>query len=657
MRAYLPVTPPVEHSKIEACLRLTLPKRSTNPGEFDLSEYLARQGICLVGSAKTDSLVKVGPPDFPSPAAGYLRSLRGAILRDCGEEGGTVLALLLGERGLMGTVEEDTLSRSGLYHLVALSGFNVGLVLLVLVSAAHLFGLHPLKRDLVCLVALLAYGAVVVERPSFTRALLMAGLFLVARIAARPHAATRSWCLSVALILGLSPGLILDTGFQLTFLATLGIISLYGAYPQFLPQAGPAGWCFRLLWVGASAQLATLPVLVIQFQRLSLLGWLATPLASLPLLSVQALGIVYMAGAFSVPWLSGLLGAGMSWSAHLFLVLPETLGSWKFGTLFLVQPSVVWVSLFASAMLLAALGGKLGRAGWVLACLACTGAWSSPRILERAPATSLVMLDVGQASCQLALWGRRALLVDAGNGVYRGPTSGRGVIEPFLASAGVRALDGVIVTHWDEDHAGSLVDILRDVPTGFVSCPEIGDAERSSKVLKFCLGLKGAPPLIELHRGQCMDLGGCTVDVWNPPAGSEAGEENDRSLSLLLTVAGKKLLFTGDISRKAETEMIRGGVTKMVDLVVAPHHGSGGSNSTAFLEAISPGICLISAGRGNRFHHPAAAALERYRKANSRICRTDTDGAILVRLDGTGLGVWKMCDGNWEVELRPRCRG
>jgi competence protein ComEC len=648
---YLPIPPPVEGSSMEASLRLQVPNGASNPGEFDRKAYLSELGVTLTGSCRDSALVRIGPPKRFAPVARYRVALREALLRDGGAEAGMLLALLLGERGLMDPDRVESLSRSGLYHLVALSGFNVGLVILVLASLAHLLGIHPLRRDILCLGACMLYGLVVAERPSFTRALLMAAAFLLARTFGRPQPGLRGWAIAAAVLLAVNPAILGDAGFQLTFLATLGILALTKAYPAFLPVDGWAGSAGRLVWVGFCAQAATLPTLIVHFQRFSPAGWLATPVAALPLLVVQALGLVYMAGGFAVPGLAMVLGKSLSWATKAFLVLPEGLGAWRWGSLFLPRPWWGWVALFGAGLALLALGGRRGRAGWVLAVFACAGAWAEPQPFRTPFPPGAAVLDVGQASCQVLLSGEDALLMDAGNGVFRGPSSGRQVVEPFLATAGVRSLGCILLTHWDTDHSGSLRDLLRDLPVGFVAYPR-GGGFPPAAVRQMCL--RSGVPLVALGKGDRFAHGPFDLRILWPELDPGCAQENDRCLVVRADLGKGSLLFPGDIGPCAEKKLVASGDLRSVQILLAPHHGAGRSSTGPFLNALTPQWFVVSAGKFNRFEHPSPATLERVAFQGAKVARTDLDGALWINHSSRSPRVWRYRDGDWMDQMKGR---
>ena len=653
IRCYLPVAPPLRGAELEASLRLSAPRGRDNPGQLDTRAQLGREGISLTGTARSPELVKVLSDGGWHPIARYERALEARLLRDGGRSGGALLAILLGERGLMEPAQVDALSASGLYHLVALSGFNVGLLLLALAAVFHLLGIHPRTRDLSALVLLAAYGLLVAGQPSLGRALIMAAIFLLAQLLARPQGGLLAWSASAALLLAWDPSWVLNAGFQLTFAATLGILLLWDAYPRRVIRTGLWGGLIRLHWVGFAALLATLPFVLLTFNRISLLGWLATPAASLPLMAVQALGTIYIFGAAFLPGVHQALGWVLDVLTRLFLLLPTWLGEGRWGTLFLPRPAWGWVAGYGLALVLVCAPGRTRRAGWVLLLFCAVGAVATPALFPPDAPTSLAVLDVGQASCQVLRWGRHTVLVDAGNGAYRGPTSGRSVVEPYLAVVGIGRLDGIVVTHWDEDHSGSAPDLLMDLPVGFLGYPATDPPEEGVSLRIAALCRRRGVRLLALQRGDSLGEDDASLRVLNPPLVAPEPDENDRSLVLRARVPGLEVLFTGDLERRGEDSLLAAGLLSPAQLLLVPHHGSGTSSTEGFVGAVSPKLALFSVGRGNRFGHPAPAVVGRYRELGSNVGRTDRDGALFLQ-GRRGLPLWRMRDGDWLGEARGR---
>ena len=646
VRTYLPVPPPVEGSALEASLRLTRPAPRTNPGQFDMAAYLARRGIQLTASCKSEALVRTSPAPKWALLPRYRQALESQLTRDCGEGRGAILALLLGKRGLMAEEKSEVLRRSGLYHLVALSGFQVGLLLFLLAGLAHAARWHPARRDLCGLVLILIYGLLVASSPSLNRALVMGVLFLMARLLGRPQAGLLAWCASFALLLAIEPLWLQDTGFQLTYAATLGILALWDAYPRILPQEGVFASLLRLLWVGFSAQLATLPILALDFNRISLFGWLATPLASLPAMAIQALGVPYMLGLAFVPGIHQALGWALEKLAWAFLWLPDVLGRSGWGSPFIPIPWAGWLCAYVLSLLLLAIPGKPRRGGALLVPLVTLAAWAFPQPFRGPLPEALAVLDVGQASCQVLTSGDRAVLIDAGNGNARGASSGRTVIEPFLARMGIRQLSAIVVTHWDSDHAGAAADLMEDLRVGMLVFPATDPPVSGSPLRLADLARDRGASLVPLSRGGVVSGGGFRLEALNPAEPATQTAENDRSLVLRLTWPGPVTLFSGDLQRTGEAELLREGLLNRTDVLLVPHHGSKSSSSSAWVTRAAPKIAVFSVGRGNRFGQPHPEVVERYRAAGARTLRTDHDGALLI-LAGQRSLVYAMRDGDW----------
>jgi competence protein ComEC len=524
---------------------------------------------------------------------------------DAGADSGLLLAVLLGERGLLTTGQRDALSRSGLFHLVALSGLHVGLLLVLLALVAHLAGIPPAWRDVSGLCLLIVYGLLASASPSLVRALFMAGIFLAACLLARPQGALYAWSVSLAALLIWNPAWILDTGFQLTFAATLGIIGLWNAMPAHFAMEGAAGWITRLLWVGFSAQLSTLPILALDFHRISPLGWLATPLASVPIMAIQVLGLPYILGLAFVPGVHQVLGKGLALSARIFMVLPTRLGAAGWGSIFIPRPALVWTVLFVAGLCALAVPGRRRRAGWVLATVAVVGAWTLPWLRPRT------------------------------------------VIEPFLAAAGRRRVDGIVLTHWDSDHSGATPDLLRDLDVGFVAYPATDPPSRGLPGFIARTARSEGVSLIPLRTSDTLRVGAFRAEILHPDPDRPESSENDRCLVARIREGGRTFLVTGDIEADAERHILEGGLIRPVFGEIVPHHGSATSSTPPWVQASSPRAAFFSVGRANRFGHPAQSVLQRYIRIGSSIFRTDRDGALLVAWPSRRPMVYRMRNGSW----------
>ena len=651
---YFPGEIPPSGAGFEASLRLKVIGAPTNPGQFDAAAYYARRGIRLTGSCRSEGLVRFSAPHWWRCTGRYRRALEARLKADTGKDEGVLLALLLGERGLLTETQMENLGRSGLFHLVALSGLHVGLILLLIFTIAHVFGANPWLRDLLGIGILGAYGLLAAPRASLTRALLMAVLFLLMGLAGRQRNGLFIWSATLVLLLSLRPNSFLDTGFQLTFAATLSIILLWNAKPRWLPGRGFAGLLVRTLWIGFSAQVATLPLIIYGFHRVSPLGWIATPLASFPLMFIQVLGLPYLAGLAFVPGLHSLLGLAMAFGAKSFMVLPTFLGRGSLGAVFMPKPPPGWTLLYLIALLCLVGGNRLRRAGWVLAATVVVGAFCFSTVSGGMTKSAVVVFDVGEASCQMVHAGGKTILIDAGTAVMRGPTSARTIIEPFLAEAGIVKLDGIVLTHWDSDHSGAASALIRDLKVGFLAYPATDPPLNGRPELIASTAKRHGVRLIALSAGDETNTPGFSMAILHPDNFHPLPSENNRCLVTKLRALRETLLFTGDIEEPAESQILLRERLSPIYAIMAPHHGSRTSSTAAFIKALAPRLLFISCGRFNRFGHPAKEVLARYGKAHTRIYRTDLDGAILINRPAQRPIVYVTKNGDWISRLRRR---
>jgi competence protein ComEC len=251
--------------------------------------------------------------------------------------------------------------------------------------------------------------------------------------------------------------------------------------------------------------------------------------------------------------------------------------------------------------------------------------------LAHGEAVEWVVADVGQGDGTLLVQGAVALLIDGGGGASTTQRGGRdfatAVWLPLLGERGITRLDAVAVTHGDGDHCGGLIDVASYVAIGEVwASAELADSRCVRELLQLSRAtFKG------LARGDRRQLGALDFEVLGPSPG-DSGKDNDRSLVLALSAFGRRVLFTGDIERRGELELLAQAPEALrCDLLKVAHHGSATSSGQRFLAAASPRMSVISCGVGNRFGHPAPEVVRRLAAAGGPVLRTDTSGQVVVR--------------------------
>jgi competence protein ComEC len=609
---------------------LELPRR--RPGDaFDYAAYLRRAGVHAILRARF--------AEATGARRGGLDGVVDSIRRraEAGVSAGLEPPLAALARGMVLGEDEDIsdrtsedFKRSGLAHVLAVSGQNVTLLAVLAWPLLGFLGLGRRGRLVGVLALIAVYVPLTGAGPSIVRAGAMGAAGTVAALAGRPASRWYSLLLAAAVTLALDPRAWQDVGWQLSFAAVAGIFGLVPSLMRVLarlPEPLAAGTALTI-----AATVATAPLMSLHFGRFSIVS-LPANVAALPAIApVMWIGMLASAAAQVSVVPAALLN---SLDAYL-LGYVSSIARWSAGL-----PGAVWKLEIRSAialigayvgigMVCAALVARRGRApvAAFVALLALAGAALARERIPPAPTRfTASFLDVGQGDATLFQAAGASVLIDGG------PPEANVVAK--LRAHGVRALDVVVLTHGQRDHEGGLEAVVRTLPVRLL----LDGAARSrdathARILS--TARERRVRVLAAAAGQALDLGALRLRIFNPPRESVPDPDEDPNLrAVVLTVSYGSLDFL--MPADAESEVTSPLSLPRVEVLKVAHHGSADEGLRPLLEHLHPRVAVIEVGSGNPYGHPAASTLSVLRSAVPAVFRTDRDGDVTITLGPGGL--------------------
>ena len=626
-------------SRVQVTGRLSPP-----PPTADVAAVLTSDGSAA-------HVVVVGSPGLLDRVTSAMRrGLRDALTGVPRAPASLVAGLAIGDESGQPAELAADMRASGLSHLTAVSGGNVSIIVVGVLTVAVLLRLGLVVRVGLALGALVAFVELVGAAPSVIRAAVMAGLVLVGLLVGGRRAGPSVLGAAVLMLVVLAPGVTATWGFALSAGATLGVVLL--AAPV---QARLAGWRRTRRWppaireglgVTIAAQWATTPLLVAMGGAV---GWVSLPanLLAMPVVGpITVLGLLAATVSPVLPALGALL-------AHA-AALPA---AW-----------IAWVALTCAGLPAARLSLPSGWWGLAILVAALAAAWLLRRSLRRAYPTGvprplravaavvtavivsvyvllpparrswpppdwlMIMCDVGQGDGLLIRAGESAAVV-----VDAGPDAA--AIDRCLDDASVATVPAVVLTHFHADHVGGLAGVFDGRAVGAILVNPIRDPPEEAAMVDATAAAHGL-------RVQAITAGDTRVvgavawrSLWPRRVIHVGSVPNNASIVLVVDVGGRRLLLMGDVEPEAQAAIGPDLIGLNVDVMKVPHHGSRYQSPELTTWAPAP-VALISVGAGNDYGHPAPETIAAWRAIGALVARTDENGdCAVVPADASGVAV------------------
>ncbi|MEZ0148557.1 MAG: DNA internalization-related competence protein ComEC/Rec2 [Candidatus Reddybacter sp.] len=635
--------------------RLRTPRGFSNPGGFDYAGWLFHRQISATGYIRAKGVNK----NLGKSGQYGIDRFRWAVLEKIetlnfsAASKGLLAALTIGDKQGLDSETWMHMRLTGTVHLAIVSGLHIGMVAGLGMLLGNLLGRclaalgAPVSRQKVAVLLggglALTYALLAGFSLSTQRALIMLCVFLLATLLRRRPRPELALLWALALIGASDPLAALSSGFWLSFVAVATFLF------WFIPR--PRGGYLRDLF---SAQLIIF---------LPLAGLLSFFQGEVSLLSP-------LVNLLAIPWM-GMAVVPLALLGMLLLPLSPDMAAavWQVATwqLEMFDKATIWLSNYADYFIWSLPAGQsvllsvailsagalmlmpkgLGLRSMAIVLLLAVVLSGQPFLyrpdsneksaLSDEVSLTLAVLDVGQGLSVVANIDDRTVVYDTGPKYSDGFNAGSGIIAPYLRSQGVSAIDTLILSHSDADHVGGTSGLLEHfTPTRiFAGQPR----QLAASSVEPCLSDQKVV-------GQNWLLAGVDFEILYPWQADSAVvstrsvnrlADNDTSCVVLIRYRDKTILLPGDISTDVEVELLaRDVLPKQIDVLIAPHHGSGTSSSQAFVDHLSPAHVVYSAGFNHYFGHPYKTVAARYKAAGSRAWVTGASGAIIFKWDDAG---------------------
>lgn len=607
-------------------VKLSIPNGVQNPGGFDSEQRAMQQNWVAQGYVKkqADHIAYQNTID-------RFRSQLSQQIESALPKGNArfIQALALGDTRAISDQDWEILRRTGITHLIAISGFHVGIVALFAVYCSRLLykvfpriGLTvpwPKTCAWVSMTSSFAYTALAGFAIPTVRTSLMIAVLLMAKILYRNISTIHAVALSLFVILLWEPFSILSAGFWLSFSGVLLLIA-------FMPNTNKhsqIGQFIRAQWV---VSLGLLPLSIGFFSQTTVIGpfvnMIAIPWISLVVVPLALLGVVFS----WLPLLASFFWNGAYQCMHGFWLLLEYFQQMHWSSIGIAEANIFTIIIAIIGVCLCLLPKAL-PAKYVGLFLVLPLLFQKSEYIPQ-NSIRLSVIDVGQGLSVLVRTKNHQLLYDTGAGNAHGFSRGTSTLVPALNALQIEYLDKVIISHGDNDHYGGLEGLKKSI--------SINRLEASHDSLK--------QPFEQCQQGDSWLWDGVRFRyLW--PSHALSNKKNDRSCVLQIEANGRTVLLTGDISKESELALSEQyGKQLKSDIIIVPHHGSKTSSSIEFLDFVRPQIAVVSSGFQNRFKHPNLKVVERYQHRGTTVVNTADSGWIELQSSATG----------WQWKLRER---
>jgi len=634
---------PTYGDKIRISEVLRLPKEATTEGLFDYKDYLEQQDVYAVIVVKyPQSILDIKLESKPFETILKMKhSIENYFYGDMeNKDASLLLAILFGQQLRLDKTQKDKYIRCGIMHIFAVSGQQIGIAILIFFMTMRILQVKQNIASGLTIGFIILYAMLTGFNSSVMRASIVGICYMISFMIKREINSYNVLSFSAFILLLYDPRLLLNPGFQLSFVAVLGILLLTRLLTdsfRFKPFN-----VSNLLFATIAAQVFVLPLVVYYFNVMSIIGYLSNLLIAPFLFGIIYTAFFSLIFGFVIHPLGSIFNVFNSYLLYMIQASTDFFSSLPFAAI--NYPNLSFLAMFAYYFAVGLLLYKWNSEKWskvqkrarlvilalVLILILFINFWIAGS-KGLSGELKITFLDVGQGDCiYFEFPDGRNMIVDGGP-----PPAGKYIIDPFLKDKGVNSIDYMVLTHPDADHLSGLCDVIKNFNVESVIAN--GAIQTSDEYMDFLKYIKSKKINFKIVRrwDEIDNFNPAKIFILHPDEENfDIYSSNSKSVVFKLIYKDFSILMCGDIESDVEYNILRERFDLKSDVIKIPHHGSSTSSTMKFLERVKPKIAIIEVGQGNRFGHPQKEVLERLEKTGAKIYRTDLNGTIELITDG-----------------------
>lgn len=617
---------------------------------FDYSSYLKTKKIFGTVNVKTEN-INIISSDNTNIILNKIYKLRYTMKNQISkllpkETAGLCLGMLIGDTSSINENLQEDFRDSNLSHILAVSGANVSYII---VSVTYIFNKMCFRKKLskiISIFLLFLFMLLTGCTSSVNRACIMAILMLIADLLYRKSDVYNNLAISALVLLIINPYSILDIGFQLSYMGTIGIVFLHDKINNFIKTNNKIlKYFLEMFYVTTCANVAIIPIMMFHFNSISLTFYFSNILAGPILGIIVVIGfIMFFISLIFIP-LATPIAFILNIMLKFIIKIAEITASIPFSKILITTPSIFFIAIWYIIIFLIVYRKKVKevylknkRKINVIVSITLVVLIILNLVININRPLKIYFIDVGQGdSCLIVTPSNKRILIDGGGSEFGSFDVGEKILTPYLLDRKIKKLDYIIISHFDSDHVGGILNVIQNIKVDkIIICKQWKNSENYKKFLNIIKEKKIEVYVVKDKNK--IEIEQDTFFYILHPTGDLISDNilNNNSIVMKFCYKNFSMLFTGDIEEIAENELIKryenSNILRSTVLKVG-HHGSKTSSTGSLLNKVKPKIALIGVGSKNTFGHPNNGVLDRLKKLKCKIYRTDLNGEIILTID------------------------